>query len=323
MEKTILKKILKIFLISSVSILAVVALMKLSGRSLENFFIWRFSSNRDLFSASFLNVLSSTKPIRNWEVEDLDLEVESALSAEIDSAGQKKILFKRNEDKPLPIASLTKLMTALVVLEDYDASHLASVSSEAVSQEGFQGELKVGETLSVENLLYIMLMESSNDAAYALSEVLGKDAFVALMNLKAKVIGLSNTTFVNPTGLDSVEENGPMNYSTTEDLIKLTHYILKKEPLVFRILSLKEFHLYRPDGTYHHKLVNTNELIGQVPDIVGGKTGWTPKARGCLLLILDNPIKNGYLVYIILGSDNNRFEEMKKMIDWTNNAYTW
>lgn len=323
MEKQILMKYLKILLISSGVILVFWSVIKISGGGLENFFLWKFSANRDFFSASFINTVYSSRPVRNWNVEDLKVDVESALFAEIDSSDQEKVLFKKNEEEKLSIASLTKLMTALVVFDDYNLSLPVKISEKAFSQSEEIGQLKAGETLTVENLLYIMLMESSNDAAYALSEVLGEDAFVALMNLKGQVIGLNNTHFVNSTGLDSVDPSNPANYSTVEDLLKLTHHLLKKHPIIFKILNLKEFHLYRPDGSYHHKLINTDELLGKIPEIIGGKTGWTPKAKGCLLLILDSPIETDYLVYIILGSNNDKFEEMQKMIDWTRNAYIW
>ena len=110
----------------------------------------------------------------------------SALSVEFSSegdpsnpSGQGKVLFSRNSDEQLPIASLTKLMTGLVALENYPLEQEATISEEAMKQEGVQGVLKAGEILTIENLLYITLMESSNRAAYALAEVIGNDNFVA------------------------------------------------------------------------------------------------------------------------------------------------
>ena len=238
-----------------------------------------------------------------------------------------KVLFKKNGSQKLPIASLTKLMTALVVLDNYNLSQLAEISKEAVLQEEEQGELKVGEILFVKNLLYIMLMESSNDAAYALSEIIGKESFVDLMNHKARNIGLENTYLGNPTGLDPIDPIDLINYSTAEDLVKLTEYLLKNQLLILEILSLEEFELYRPDNTFHHKLRNTNEFLaddGWQAEIIGGKTGWTPRAKGCFLLVLKSANwqteNESYLTYVILGS-NNRFEEMRKLIDWTNKAF--
>ncbi len=316
-----LNKKFKIYIITSIVFILVflVGINILRG-GFEEFLLWRITYNQDTFTASVAG--SALKPIRNWEVEDIKVNGESVLCVEIDSSGNKKILFKKDEDKQLPIASLAKLMTALVSLEIYNPSRKVVISSAAVSQEGEHGQLKVGDTLSVENLIYIILMESSNDAAYALSQILGVKPFVTLMNLRAEDIGLNNTHFVNSTGLDPINSGDSINYSTAEDLIKLTDYLLGNERSIWEILSLQEFYLYGEDGTLHHKLSSTNKLLGEIPDIIGGKTGWTPKAKECFLVVSENPRKRGFLIYVILGTEN-KFEEMKKLIDWTQKAFSW
>lgn len=224
---------------------------------------------------------------------------------------EENVIYQKNIQEKLPIASLTKLMTAVIAIENYPLDEKITISKEAVLQEGDFGKLKVGETMSVENLLYLSLIESSNDAAYALAEAIGVDNFVDIMNWETKSLGLKNTHFTNPTGLDD-----PKNYSTAQDLAILTKNLLKK-PLLWEILGTPEYDLYLPDGTLHHKLKNTNELLGKIPGIIGGKTGWSPQAQGCFLLVLKKG-KGEYFINIILGAED-RFAEMQKLIQLTVN----
>lgn len=235
--------------------------------------------------------------------KNLEINAKTALSLEVDNKGDEKILFEKNSQESLPIASLTKLMTALVIFdltETYDFSQPISITKKAVNQEGSSkyDDLRVGEELSVGDLLCIMLIESSNDAAFALTEPIGEKAFVDLMNLYARDIGLENTYFVNSTGL---ELGGT---STARDLVKLARYIIDNYPQIFEITIHQQY------GT----VTNTNELLGEVSGIIGGKTGWSPEAGGCLLLVLDNPKGSGYFINIILGAQD-RFQEMRKIID--------
>ena len=246
---------------------------------------------------------------------NLDLQVKAAISVLVDSQGGKRVLFKKNSNERLPVASLTKLMTANIVLENYDLSREIKISEEAIAQNGEAGKLTAGKIFSVEYLLYPLLMESSNDAAYALTNdynEITEEKFVELMNLKAADLGLENTYFINSTGLDPEQPDHSINYSTTEDLVKLTKYLLKKS-LIWEILTTPKFSLYGPE------LINTNELLGKIPNVVGGKTGFTDQAGGCMLLVLENK-KGNFLINVILGapSSSARIEEMEKLIEWLN-----
>ena len=240
------------------------------------------------------------------------INAKAAASIRVLENSQKEVLFEKNEQEILPIASLSKLMTAYIVLKYYDLSHKVEISKQAILQTGDAGQLKAGQKLSVKELLFPLLIESSNDAAYALAETIGQEKFVFLMNLEARQLGLKNTYFVNPTGLD---EKRISNYSTINDLVKFTKYLLffdknNKDELLWNILSTKEINLYG------QTLINTNQLLDRIPGIIGGRTGWTPKAGGCLLLVLQAP--EGYLINIILGAPTreSRFEEMEKLISW-------
>lgn len=233
----------------------------------------------------------------------------SVISLIINQDGSEKILYQKSIQERLPIASLTKLMTALVSVENYFLNQKIEISQEAVSQEGDAGKLIVGESISVKNLLFALLIESSNDVAFALAENINLKQFIEKMNLKAAELGMLNTNFVNATGL-----NGSENYSTIEDLVKLMRYIIWKQPQILEISSKNSVEILNEDGTLHHISVNTNELLGKISGIIGGKTGFNEEALGCLILVLKNENQE-YSINIILGSPD-RFSEMENLINW-------
>lgn len=284
--------------------------MNLLEKSLGDLFFWQeIAKSPQIFTAQVNIRQFETKKIPNLpEDGPLAIQAESVVSVWISPENQEKILFEKDADKILPIASLTKLMTAHVALEYYpDLSQTIEISQEAVFQTEDFGNLKIGEHLSVENLLYIMLIESSNDAAFSLVEIIGQEGFVDLMNLEAKYLGMGDSHFVDPSGVLAE------NKSSAKHLVILTKQLLER-PLIWKILGKPEFDLYGPDGVFHHKLLNTNELLGKIPEILGGKTGFLPEAKGCFLLVLEVPKNKGFLVNVILGAEN-KFEEMEKLIN--------
>ncbi|MCD6500717.1 D-alanyl-D-alanine carboxypeptidase [bacterium] len=284
--------------------------------NLENYFysIQIEKNPPSLFTAKiYQNYISKIKEREEKKTGNFQIEAESVISVEIDKQGRERVLFSRAENQKMPIASISKLMTAIVALEFYQPSLRIQISKTAVGQAEENGNLKVGEILRVKDLLYIMLIESSNDAAFALSEIIGPEGFRDLMNLKAKDIGLENTWFFNPTGLDPTETAQPINYSTAKDLVKLTKYLLTKHPEILDILSKKEYPLYLENGVFHHTLENTNKLLREIPEIIAGKTGYTERAGGCLLEILKGKKPGSYLINVILNSPD-KFGEMRKLI---------
>jgi len=280
------------------------------------FFVYSISCVKLFFdsldSRIFLGSLPDSINIENSIPESVlpqiskpELTAKSAITVESDLQGTRKVIFDKDADAQLPIASLTKLMTAVIILEDYDLSQIISVSETANAHAPVEQDIKLGDTMSVENFLYIMLVGSSNKAAYALSEVIGTQEFVELMNQKAQEIGMQNTALADPAGLS------PQNLSTVNDLVKLAEYILNNYPKIAWTSSIKELHIYN-----FGDLKNTNELLGDMPGIVCGKTGFTAAAKGCLLLVVNNSKNNNYLISVILGADN-RFSEMKNLINWS------
>lgn len=251
--------------------------------------------------------------------KDINIGAKAAISIKIDKDNEEIVLFEKNSQEILPIASLTKLMTALVVFdldETYNLFDLITINKGSVNQEGSSRykDLIAGEKLSVENLLYIMLLESSNDAAFALTIPIGEKNFVDLMNLYAEKIRLNNTFFVNPTGLEPNDPKDLKNYSTAQDLSKLAGYILRNYPRIFEFTNNQSRKIINEDGSIHHIILeNTNKLLTEVPEIIGGKTGWTSGAGGCLLVVLKDPNSSDYYINVILGSED-RFAEMLKLI---------
>lgn len=269
-------------------------------------------------------------PIRNWNISQSDIGAKAALIFEPE---KNKILYQKNIEQILPIASLTKLMTGLVVLEEMDLDQIVTVSKEAVGAYGDMGGLVINEKISVKNLLHALLIESSNDAAVALAEAFTSDtvldpegqSLVPLMNKKAEELELANTHFVEPTGYN------PANLSTALDLAKLVKYSLN-QPVIWQILKTVSIDLSSADGTINHHFTNTNQLLNSWPIIIGGKTGYTNEAQGCMILVIEqdlNKIKNyigqpssEYLIIIILGTQE-RFSETEKLINWVKEAYIW
>lgn len=257
-------------------------------------------------------------PIRNWNIEKPEINAKAAMVFE---TFNNEILYQKNIEQIAPIASLTKIVTALVALDCLSIGETVVISEKALAGYGHQGNLIKNEKISVNNLLHALLMESSNDAAIALAEAcenkINKN-FVDLMNWKAKeVINLKQTFFVDPTGY------GSGNISTAKDVSQMLMYSFK-QPIIWRILKTSNIDLTSVDGAIEHHWINTNKLLTRLPDIAGGKTGYTQEAQDCLALAVkcSNNGQDGYLITVILGAQD-RFNETEKLITWAKNAYLW
>ena len=267
-------------------------------------------------------------PIRNWIIEEPILDAVAAVAI---IPAKNKILFKENIDEQRPIASLTKLMTAVVLLDSINnINEEASVKYSHIMAEGESGGLVVGESLSFVNLLKIMLIASSNDAAEVIAEAVGsriggdnnilktpRDFFIEKMNKKAGQWGLDDTHFSTPTGLE--DEN---NFSTVKNLANLIMKISVAYPEIWRISVIPVADVKDSTGLINHHLINTNKLIPFLDDIVGSKTGYTEGAKGNIIIIQQDPIKKDNIIYIILGS-SERFAAIRSLIDWVHKAYLW
>lgn len=297
-----------------------------SSASLENFVFWyEMSKNPSNFTASILQdnheKIREQKPKIRKDAAEFSTDAKAVFSLFINPQGKTKVLFDKNGEDSLPLASIAKLMSALVVLEHYPQDQEILITKEAVSKEENFGNFKPGEVLQVKELLKSMLLESSNDAAAALSGLIGEDLFLHLMNTYAARLDLQHSSFRDIAGVDL--EQGDPNTMSAKDLTRLTAYLMDTHPVIFEILSQKQLDLRFPDEELHHTMRNTNELVhsSSFPlEILGGKTGWTPLSEGCLLLITESPNNSGYLIHVILGS-SDRFGEMRRLIDWIIASY--
>jgi D-alanyl-D-alanine carboxypeptidase len=288
---------------------------------------------KDIYTASIVKNpidYSFLKPFRNWNVNDLD-DIDAKAAASLVTGewnGKSQLIFGRNASKMLPIASLTKLLTAYVALKNYDLEQTTVITPEVVATEEAKGYLRVGEEFTVNELLHSMLIESSNDAAKAIADIMGEKEFVATMNAEAKRMGLNHSYFTDPIGFDPDFPYQTYNYSTAYDLALLAWHILnetKNDPKIAAIFEITRYNKYNislASGLFHHLAENTNKLLDEFPDMLGGKTGQTPMAGQCLLVVIPKSKGEGYLINVILGSDN-RFSEMKKIINWLGQAFVW
>lgn len=239
------------------------------------------------------------------------ISAQSAYALDLDS---RISLYEKEPDERLLPASLTKIVTALVVLDHFPLDRVLKVDGLAV--DGQKMGLVKDEEITVENLLYGLLIYSANDAASVLAENFsgGRDAFVFAMNQKASNLFLVNSNFSNPIGFDS-----PAHFSTARDLVTVSEVAMKN--LAFaRIVGTDRKVVTSVDGQRVHNLVNINELVGKVPGVLGVKTGWTQNAQENLVTYLE---RDGRRIMISVLGSTDRFEETKRLIDWIFENYEW
>lgn len=209
-----------------------------------------------------------------------------------------KVIWGKNENKRSAMASTTKIMTCIVVIENADLNAEVKISAKAAGTGGSRLGLKKDDKITIKDLLYGLMLRSGNDAAVALAEYVGKDkeGFANLMNKKAKELGLKDTHFVTPHGLDD-----PEHYTTAYELAKIADYALKNE-MFAKIVGTKE-HTINING-YAKQLCNTNELLGYLQGVSGVKTGFTNNAGRCLVTSVN---RNDFeIITVVLGADTKK-----------------
>lgn len=236
-------------------------------------------------------------------------------------------IFARNDaDARVPIASTTKIMSAVIALENYKLDDVATISSEASTQIGADAYLIPGEKITVENLLNCMLIKSGNDSAYAVAEHMSGDAkegaaeFVKKMNEKAKELGMNNTDYHDPAGLDVT------GYSSAHDLYVITKYALKF-PKFREIVKKDRFAAKNVDGTIWHDLKQSNRLVAEYnyPGAIGVKTGYMPEAGHVLVGAAE---REGHtLISIVINTyadtPSASADESRRLLDWGFNNISW
>ncbi len=258
---------------------------------------------------------ASYLPARDFNVPEPVLEAKAAALFDVPSG---RFLYSKNINRRLPIASITKLMSAVVILENLNLNDVFTVPPEDVNVDGKGADFYKNEKLLGSDLFKVMLIKSSNDAAMAFATAAGKMEidFVAKMNEKAQAIGMFNTKFADPAGLADQDA-----FSTASDLVKLMRYAGGYD-LISQALKTKSATVTSADGTTTHHLINTNQLLGQTPEVIMGKTGYTDGALGTMVLEAGTNKSRDIVIGVILGS-NDRFGEAVKLIRWGESAYRW
>ncbi len=238
----------------------------------------------------------------------------SAQSSVVIDAASGRVLYKHNADKKRGMASTTKIMTTICALENADINSVATVSKNAYGVEGSSMYLMLGEKLSLENLLYGLMLVSGNDAATAVAEhVSGStEKFAELMNKKAAEIGCFNTSFTNPHGLS--DEN---HYTTALDLAIITAYGLKN-PKFAEIVSTKSKSIPWKDHDYNRKLVNHNKFLSMYDGCIGVKTGFTKATGRCLVTAAE---KNGMRLVCVTLNAPDDWNDHRELYDAAFSTY--
>lgn len=261
----------------------------------------------------YQNIASdSAKSDLSYEIFAQSITAKSAYVEDIDTG---TVLFERNSERILFPASTTKLMTALVALEEFAVDSVLTVPI-LPDLDGLKHEFQEGERIKVGDLIKAALIQSSNDAAYilAVSSSRGFDGFVNRMNEKSSQLNLKNTKFENPAGFDTQTQR-----SSAHDLVILSKEFMKDE-FLSSVVATKEAVISDITGEYKHYLESTHHLLGTDPTVVGIKTGTTEGAAQVLITQFN---RNGHrIVVVVMGSDD-RYLETTRLVDWVFDAYVW
>jgi len=239
-----------------------------------------------------------------------------ASSAIVMDAETFSILFEKNSSEERPMASTTKMMTAIVTLREFNPSRIIEVTEEDVMVGGSSMFLIPGEHFYVEDLIKGLLIPSGNDVALTLENEFrkyGKD-IVSEMNKYSEALGLENTNFVNTSGLHDNE-----HYSSAYDLAIIASYAMRNFA-IRNAVSTKEDMVYTVDKSHGHYLKSTNELLGVVDGVDGIKTGYTQQAGPCLVVSASREEKR--IVVVVLNSPD-RFNEVEKLVEWSFDSFVW
>ena len=227
----------------------------------------------------------------------------------------KRILYEKNGLKQVPMASTTKIMTAIVVLENSELNDVVTISKKAAGTGGSRLGLRTNDKITVHDLLYGLMLKSGNDAAVALAEHVGGgiEEFADMMNKKAKELGLINSHFITPHGLDKEK-----HYTTAYELACMADYALKI-PKFKEIVSSKNYNI--TINARSNLIGNTNELLGNLNGVYGVKTGFTNEAGRCLVTACKREDLD--IITVVLGADTKKYRtsDSIKLIEYAYKNY--
>ena len=243
-----------------------------------------------------------------FSVFGIDISARNAIMMDMDT---NRIIYSKNINEQRSIASISKIMTAVLAIESGKMDDVIIIGNEIDKSYGSGIYIKKDEKITLRDLVYGLMLRSGNDASLAIANYVDKDNFVKKMNEKAKEIGMLNTVFNNPNGLD--EEKG--NYSTAYDMAILTSYAMKIDEYR-KIVSTKKYSLKTNMNTYNW--TNKNKLLFNYKYTTGGKTGFTEKANRTLVTTASKDNINLVVVTLV---DPNDFEDHKKLFEYGFNNY--
>lgn len=251
---------------------------------------------------------------------DVKLEAKSAIVWDVKS---QRVLFNKNADEQLPLASITKLMTALVAYELLDPDEMVTVTLNAIAAEGDNG-FTDGEEFTMQNLSDLTLISSSNDGAIALSTAAGSAAyqgedpevvFVRAMNLKAEELGLTKTYFRNSTGLD-MSPTAAGAYGSARDIAHLMEYIVTHIKDAVALTKLDITTINNERGEYHIAK-NTNEAVSSIDGLIASKTGYTELSGGNLVVAVNMGLNRTVIIAVLGSSQEGRFSDTLELLTRT------
>jgi D-alanyl-D-alanine carboxypeptidase (penicillin-binding protein 5/6) len=226
------------------------------------------------------------------------------------------ILYEKDAEQPVPMASTTKIMTALIAIQSGKLNRMVTIGQDAVNEviqnDGSGANLVAGDRLRLQDLLYGMMLPSGDDAAIAIADAVAGSVpnFVTIMNVEARRLHLYQTLYSNPDGL----EYG-LHYTTAYDLVRLARYAMSI-PLFAQIVQTKEYDVPASSTNHAYQWKNINQLLFDYQGSIGIKTGWTPQAGGCLVAAVR---RNGHmLISVVLNSANEttRFTDAQTLLNW-------
>jgi D-alanyl-D-alanine carboxypeptidase len=284
--------------------------------------LWWFSPARDGIAQD-----PNVRPTVNLQdVEPIDTSgvIESvtlnATAAYVWDVRAQRALYKKNEKETLPLASITKLMTAMVTHELISNMTDVALPLTAIRQEGASGLIE-GETLSVEELNELALVSSSNDAAFALANAAGAllgdrdpaQQFIAAMNIRADELNLDSLSFANTTGLD-LNTSTPGAVGSAKDVSFLLEHIIEEYPQLISITQEPITRVYNSNGIYHDA-ENTNAIVGRIPNLLASKTGYTDLAGGNLTVAFDLGLDRPIIITVLGSTRDARFTDVLTLIE--------
>lgn len=276
--------------------------------------VWRLPQRQQvLYQVELLSL--SALPVPKSKLSLLSEPVLSASSAAALDLTTMTVLYEKQAELSLPPASTVKMMTALVASEQHSLDERLSVLQLAAAN-GSNLPLRLGQTFTTRDLLAALLIASSNDVAEFLAESasLGRAAFIAAMNQRATDLGLRQTVFLNPSGLDEVGQA-----SSAYDLLLLARALLR-QPVLREIVAQPQWLMLEQNTQLSYQLYNTNQLLDALQGIRGVKTGTTAQAGQVLVTLLE---RDGRQILLSLMGSQDRYADTSRLIAWIFNNYEW